>query len=55
MFVLRVIACISFHACYIYSARTPEGLMFAFIRVSNQARESRVDLCTVVFLDIFVV
>jgi hypothetical protein len=29
--------------------------MLAFIRVSNQAREGRVDLCTVVFLDTFVV
>lgn len=55
MFVLRVTALISFHVCNIYSARTPEGLMLAFIRVSNQARESRVDLCTVLFLDIFVV
>ena len=55
MFVLRVSACISFHVCNIYSADTPEGLMLAFIRVSNQAHESRVDLCTVLFLDIFVV
>jgi hypothetical protein len=49
MFVLRVSACFSFHVCNIYSAHTPEGLTLAFIRVSNQARESRVDLCTVLF------
>jgi hypothetical protein len=29
--------------------------MLAFIHVSNQTRVSRVDLCTVLFLDIFVV
>lgn len=53
MFVLRVSACFSFHVCNIYSAHTPEGLMFAFIRVFDQARESCVDLRMVLFLDIF--
>jgi hypothetical protein len=55
MFVLSVRACISFHAGNIYPASTPEGLMLRFIRVSNQARESDVDLCEVLFLDMVVV
>jgi hypothetical protein len=54
MFVLRVSASISFHVCNIYSARTPEGPKLAFISVSNQARENRVELCAVLYLDIFV-
>jgi len=55
MFILRVIVCVSLHVCNVYTAHAPEGLMLAFIRVSNHARESRVDWCTVLFLDIFVV
>jgi len=55
IFVLTFRACFTFHVCDIHSAHTPESLVLAFIHVSNQTCESRVDLCTVLFLDIFVV